>query len=91
MYIADYTNIFMKICHAIAGFRWYEITMSKTNHPQDIDAVSSEELRQLVLRVLDENARLHAENMALREEIARLKGLKGKPVIKPSGMDKGTA
>jgi hypothetical protein len=21
MYIADYTNIFMKICHAIAGFR----------------------------------------------------------------------
>ena len=65
--------------------------MSKTNHPQDIDAVSSEELRQLVLRVLDENARLHAENMALREEIARLKGLKGKPVIKPSGMDKGTA
>ena len=64
--------------------------MSKTNHPQDIDAFSSEELRQLVLRVLDENARLHAENMALREEIARLKGLKGKPVIKPSGMDKGT-
>lgn len=41
--------------------------------------------------MLDENARLHAENMALREEIARLKGLKGKPVIKPSGMDKGTA
>ena len=46
--------------------------MSKTNHPQDIDAFSSEELRQLVLRVLDENARLHAENMALREEIGNI-------------------
>jgi len=25
LYLADYTNIFVKICHAIAGFRWYDV------------------------------------------------------------------
>ncbi len=43
------------------------------------------------MRRLEENARLRAENVGLREEIARLKGLKGRPKIKPSGMENKAA
>ena len=52
----------------------------------DIDRLGLGDLKELVLRVLEENARLRAEKAGLREEIARLKGLKGRPKIKPSGM-----
>jgi hypothetical protein len=62
--------------------------------PPDVDALSPLVLKPLTLRLLEENARLASENTALREEIARLKGLKGKPDIKPpstpSGMEKAT-
>jgi len=65
-----------------------------TNRPQDVDALTFDDLKRLVLGVMEENARLRAEVAVLREENARLKGLKGKPNIKPpakpSGMDKGT-
>lgn len=57
----------------------------------DIDALGLEGLRTLVVQVLEENAALQAENRALREEVARLKGLKGRPKLKPSGMDKKAA
>ena len=60
----------------------------------DIDGLSPLVLKPLTLGLLEEIGRLSAENTTLRAEIARLKGLKGKPdikpPIKPSGMDKST-
>jgi hypothetical protein len=60
--------------------------------PEDVDvaAASPEELRRLVAELLGEVARLRDENAALKEEIARLKGHKGRPKIKPSGMERAT-
>src|SRR3984893_10890455 len=57
--------------------------------PPDIDGLAPE-LKSFVVQLLEENAQLKADMAALREEIARLKGLKGRPQIKPSGMEKST-
>jgi hypothetical protein len=57
----------------------------------DIDRLSDKELRALVVALLGKVASLEEKVAAQAEEIARLKGLKGKPQIKPStpsGMDK---
>ncbi|MDH3664644.1 MAG: transposase [Alphaproteobacteria bacterium] len=40
--------------------------------------------------LLTEVGRLRDENAALKDEVARLKGHKGRPKLKPSGMDKST-
>jgi hypothetical protein len=56
-----------------------------------VEGRSLEELRRLVAELLGEVARLRDENAALRDEIARLKGHKGRPKIKPSGMERATA
>jgi hypothetical protein len=58
--------------------------------PGEIDDLSNAELKRLVLELLGENAELKRVTAELREEVAHLKGLKGRPQIKPSGMERGT-
>ena len=58
------------------------------NSTRDISGLGLAELKALVVQALEDNARFKAENAALREEIARLKGLKGRPKLRPSGMEK---
>ena len=48
------------------------------------------EQQRLLLKALSENAEQKRMIAELREEVARLKGLNGRPPIKPSRMDQGT-
>ena len=56
----------------------------------DVEGLTTAELRRLVVELLGEVSRLAEENAALRDEVARLKGLKQRPKIKPSGMEQAT-
>ena len=58
--------------------------------PDNLDDLSSTQLRELVVKLFVKLAEQDRAISDLRLEIARLKGLKGPPDIKPSGMDKGT-
>lgn len=59
--------------------------------PPDLDALTSAQLRELVIQLLGEVAALKQTVATQKAEIARLKGLKGPPSIKPSGMERATS
>lgn len=56
----------------------------------DLKELSADDLRRMVVGLLGAVAKLEAEVAALKEENARLKDLKGRPKLKPSGLEKGT-
>ena len=56
--------------------------------PININKLSRDELKVLFVQALEEISSLKKELQTARDEIARLKGLKGKPKLKPSGMER---
>ena len=58
--------------------------------PEDLDRLSPAELKGLVVKQWEQIVELQRMVVALRDEIARLKGGPGRPNLKPSGMERGT-
>src|SRR6187397_1743990 len=59
-----------------------------TDHPDSPASYSA--LLELMLQLRMELAAVRAENVALRDEIRRLKGLPPRPPVKPSGMEQSS-
>ena len=58
--------------------------------PDDLDDLSPPELKSFVVKQWEQIVELQRMVMALRDEVARLKGGPGRPNIKPSGMERGS-
>ena len=64
--------------------------MKATNFSINFESATREELQTALVHAFELIAIMKQEILELREEIAHLKGHKGRPKIKPSGLDKGT-
>ena len=58
--------------------------------PPDLDALTSAELKALVIALLRRMSALEQTVTTQRDEIARLKTVPGRPTLKPSGMENAT-
>jgi hypothetical protein len=58
--------------------------------PLDLDALSLDELKKLVVQLLRRVAVLEEENQRLRAEVARLKGLPKRPKLAPGSLDQAS-
>ena len=64
--------------------------MAAPSPPSDLTSLSADELRALVTDLVAQLQAVREENAALKDEIARLKGLNGRPKLRPSGMEPAT-
>ena len=74
----------LRFCLRRRGAGRFNLTVTA---PADIDGLSLEALKALVVQLLSKVADQERLIAGLREENARLKGLNGRPRIKPSGME----
>ena len=64
--------------------------MASESTVPDLGQLSAGELGELVAGLLVQLQALREERAALKDEIARLKGLAGRPKLRPSGMEPAT-